>query len=630
MDTSVEGLQTKNTSKLLFRIAGFAKPFIWLLLGVFVLNTIFSMFAAVSIAVVKPLLELIFQIGKQGAETVNAIPHEVKKGFFQDINNLLYGNIEKLVYNSKDVFTSLLNLSFLIIIIFIFKNVFKYWASVAQVKLEEGIIKSIRDMVFRNITFLSVDFFNKNKEGTLLSAITNDVSVVNSSTIAAFTNVLREVIQIILFVFLLLSLSPFLTLIAFSSSIISLVILKIALKYLRRYASRMQTAMADYTSAMQETIAGIRVVKAYNAENNAVDRFKKQTMKYVLSAVKHKKIITLIPSFNEVLAIIALCVVLFVGGTQVLVTKELLASDLLAFLFYLFAIMSPVALTFDNLSKFQRGFVAAERVFRILDSKPTVKSGKGEIDKFQKIIEVKGVNFAYQDIGVIREANFKIERSKKIAFVGASGSGKSTILDLIIRFYDPVEGEILIDGRNIKQLKISSYRSLFGIVGQDTLLFNDTIINNIKYGFDEASEDDIIEAAKIANAYDFIIQLPNGFDTIVGDRGVMLSGGERQRVAIARALVRNPEILVFDEATSALDAESEKIVQEAINKSMSNRTAVIVAHRLATIINCDEIHVFENGNIVESGTHKELIEKEGVYRKLYDIQYSSRPKDTQV
>ncbi|ROL60984.1 ABC transporter ATP-binding protein [Bacteroidetes/Chlorobi group bacterium ChocPot_Mid] len=615
-----EELKSKSTLKLLFRITSFVKPFIWMLFGVIILNTIFSIFAAFSIAVVKPVLDLIFNAGS--SSTANHVTQNIKHGFLQSLNDLINGNLQNILFVPGDVYASLLNLSIFIIFIFILKNIFKYWASIVQTKLEEGIIKYIRDKVFHKMTYLSVEFFDKNKEGTLISAITNDVSTVNTSTISAFANALREIIQIFVFIFLLLSISPYLTFIAFSSSIISLVLLKVATKYIRRYAIRMQNAMADYTTAMQETISGIRVVKAYNAEQNAIDKFFSQTKKFVVSAIKHRKVTTMIPSFNEIFAIIALCVVLFVGGTQVLVTKELSSTDLIAFLFYLFAIMSPIALTFDNVSKFQRGFVAAERVFNIIDQEPSVKSGNKTIQHFEKEIEIRNVSFAYQDIGIIKNANFTIKKSKKVAFVGASGSGKSTMLDLIIRFYDPNQGEILIDGVNINEYTLPSYRSLFGIVSQDTTLFNDSVLNNIKYGLDNVNEETIINAAKIANAYDFILQLPDGFNTYVGDRGVMLSGGERQRIAIARALVRNPEIIVFDEATSSLDSESEKIVQDAINKSLVNKTAIIVAHRLATIINCDEIHVFDNGKIVESGTHKELMDKNGIYRKLHDIQFS--------
>ncbi len=608
----------KKKASTIRRLIRFVKPFTSLFIGVLVLNTIFSTLTAVSVAIIKPLLELIFQTESStvAAATTNS------GGFFSNLNNFIYGGIQSFVFNPQDVYLTLLNFSVLVISIFILKNVFKFWAAVAQIKFQEGVIKSIRDSVFRNMTSLSVDFFSKNKEGSLISAITNDINIINSSTISAFVKTIREAIQIVLFLVLLLSISPFLTLISFSASAISLILLRIAIKYIRRYATRMQGAMADYTGSMQETVSGIRVVKAYNAEDSAVNRFKNQTKKYLKSAVKHRKITSLTPGFNEVFAIAALCVVLFVGGSQVLITKEMSGADLMTFLFYLFAIMSPITKTFNNITKFQRGFVAAERVFKILDAKPSVKSGKERIDAFEKEIEVRDVSFAYGDYPAIDDASFKIEKSKKIAFVGASGSGKSTMLDLIIRFYDPQKGKILIDGGNIKDLNLRDYRDLFGLVGQETILFNDTIANNIRYGYEKASDKEIMDAAKMSNAYDFTSEFTDGFSTLAGDRGATLSGGERQRVAIARALIRDPQILLFDEATSALDAESEKAVQEAINKSLKDRTAIIVAHRLSTIIDCDEILVFERGKIVERGAHEELISKGGVYKKLYDLQFA--------
>ena len=261
-------------------------------------------------------------------------------------------------------------------------------------------------------------------------------------------------------------------------------------------------------------------------------------------------------------------------------------------------------------------------MFDVLDQKTSVETGKERIELFNKSIEVKNINFKYENTPVLKNISFSINKSKKVAFVGASGSGKSTMLDLLIRFYDPQEGQILIDGKEYYKLDLVSYRSLFGIVAQETILFHETIANNIRYGFEEATQEKIIEAAKIANAYNFITAMPKDFDTIVGAGGLILSGGEKQRIAIARALVRNPHILVFDEATSALDTESELVVQEAINQSLKDRTAIIVAHRLSTIIDCDEIFVFDDGKIVEHGKHKELLEQYGIYRKLYDIQFN--------
>jgi subfamily B ATP-binding cassette protein MsbA len=399
-------------------------------------------------------------------------------------------------------------------------------------------------------------------------------------------------------------------------------LLRIALKYLKKYASRMQNAMADYTTVLQETLSGIRAVKAYNAEKIVNKKFDDFTSNYVNASVKHQKIISIVPGVNEMFAIIAICVVLLIGGLQVF-NGELKADDLMLFLFALFSVMSPISTIVNNLSNYQRGIIAAERVFSIIDEVPTVQTGDGVISDFNENITIKNVAFKYDKTIVLDNINFEIKKGKKIAFVGASGSGKSTMLDLIIRFYDPISGNILVDGVDISTLKLSHYRKLFGIVSQETILFNDTIANNIRYGVADITDDHILTACKIANAYGFISQLPEGLNTKIGDRGVLLSGGERQRVAIARAIVRDPKILVFDEATSALDAESEQIVQLAINDSLVNRTAIIVAHRLSTIKDCDEILIFDKGKIVERGNHQELFDLNGIYRKLYDIQFYS-------
>jgi subfamily B ATP-binding cassette protein MsbA len=604
---------------MLLRIYGFARPFYGLFFLALVLNIVFSTLTAVSISLIKPVIQILFGTGESAAAEV--IPN-AQLTILEEWKNSFFEFIRYLVETPGDMETSLIKLSGLIILVFILKNLFKYLGSVVGIKVQEGIVKEIRDSVFGKLNSLSVDFFSKRKGGSLISIITNDITIVNQSTIMSMTQLLRESTQVIFFLFLLLSISPYLTFIAFSASIISLLLIRVAMKYLRRYAARMQTAMADFTSVLEETISGIRAIKAYNSEDQAVGKFKEQTGKYVKSAVKHQKVITLVPAFNEIFAILALCVVLFVGGSQVL-NGSLLADDLMLFLFSLFTIMKPISNVIQFVSKFQRGFVAAERVFTIIDAEPSVENGDETIDSFDNKIEIQNVDFAYEDNTVINNATFTIEKGKKIAFVGPSGSGKSTMLDLVIRFYDPRAGSIKIDGKDIKDFKINSFRSLFGIVSQETALFNDSIEENIRFGGENLDEKTIEESAKIANAFKFIDVLPDRFNTKVGDRGVMLSGGERQRVAIARALARNPQILIFDEATSALDSESEKIVQQAINKSLKDRTAIIVAHRLATIIDCDSIFVFDKGKIVESGSHEELLKMDGVYRKLYDIQFAT-------
>ncbi len=605
-----------KSKKTYLRIFGFVKNFWGLLFLCLGLNVIFSTFETMSIALIRPIFQILFEKKMDTPVVVQQV------GFFESIKDQFYKGVESLIFSPNGMVGTLINLSALILFIFLLKNIFKYMASLVGVKVNEGIIKNIRDEIFKKLTSLSVDFFSKSRQGNIISTLTNDVATMNNSSISTFTVMLKDFTQIVLFMLLLLSISTYLTLISFSTTIVSFIVLRIAIKYLKKYASRMQSAMADFTSVLQETLFGIRIVKAYNAETTANNKFFAQTSRYVRSSVKLNRITSLVPGFNEMFAILALCVVLFVGGSQVL-SGEMQGGDLMLFLFSLFSIMAPIASFTGKITGYQNGIVAADRIFTIIDAEPNVVDGTKLINSINESIEVKNLHFAYNSQSeVLNDCSLRLEKGRKIAFVGSSGSGKSTMLDLIIRFYDPSQGGIYLDGENIKDLSIKSYRSLFGVVSQETLLFNDTVANNIKYGYDNATDEEIINASKTANAYKFITNMPEGFNTSIGDRGVLLSGGERQRLAIARALIRDPQILVFDEATSALDAESEKIVQSAINDSLKNRTAIIVAHRLATIIDCDEIIVFDKGRIIERGNHQQLIAQKGIYKMLFDIQFS--------
>jgi subfamily B ATP-binding cassette protein MsbA len=516
--------------------------------------------------------------------------------------------------------TTLLHLGLLILFLFILKNLTKYLGNNVNVRLGEGISKSIRDQLFRKMMSLSMDYFNRSKVGDNISFITNSVATMNGAVSPIFLTVFRQPIEIALFLAVLFSYSPFLTMIAFSTSIGSLLIIKLSTKAIKMYASRMLFSMHALTSLIQEMISGIRLVKTTASEDKATHQFEQETQRYVKASVKNQKLVDLVPVLNEILAISALCAVLYVGGNQVY-DKELKPQELMTFLFALFSIMSPIAQLTNTPAVIQKGIVAAETVFDIIDQQPTVKNGNTSIHTFTSSITVDNLHFSYDgNHEVLHDINLNIDKGKTIALVGQSGSGKSTMSDLIVRLYDPNKGSICIDGINIKEFSIEEYRQLFGIVSQDSFLFNDTIAENICFGKNIISEDEMIYAAKMANAHDFIISLPMGYQTKIGDRGVLLSGGQKQRLAIARALVRKPQILIFDEATSALDAESEHLVQEAIHNLLHGRTAVIIAHRLSTIIDADCIYVFDNGSIAESGTHKELLEKGGIYFRLCSLQ----------
>jgi ATP-binding cassette, subfamily B, bacterial MsbA len=457
------------------------------------------------------------------------------------------------------------------------------------------------------------------------------VAAMQGSVTASTLTIVREPFQIVLFLLLLLSLSPYLTLIAFSTSITALILIRFATITLRKYAQRMQRVTADFTSVLQEAISGIRVIKAFSMEERISNHFSERTSTFVRAASKYQRVYDIVPATSEMSAILALVIVLYVGGQQVF-SGGMQSHELVTFLFALFSIMSPITNVASLPSQIQRGIVSAETVFAILDRGSSVASGTRMLAGFEHSLTANSVSFKYQSEGrddrvVLHDVSFRLEKGKKIALVGQSGSGKSTLCDLVTRLYDPQYGSFALNGIDIREYSLDSYRALFGIVSQESILFNDTIANNIRFGAGsirgvQAVTDDHIEAAaRIANASEFIEKLPHGYDTTIGDRGVLLSGGQKQRLAIARALITNPAILVFDEATSALDSESERLVQEAIHHVLENRTAIIIAHRLSTILHADEILVLEAGRIIERGTHNELITNDGTYKKLYDIQF---------
>jgi subfamily B ATP-binding cassette protein MsbA len=598
-----------------FRILGFVRPYKGLVFWSLIFGAIFSALSALSIAVVQPIFQLLF-------DNIAPPMSQADAGLLSRVKDSFYTAIIQFIGVNSTKSSALVRLGVLIIAIFVLKNIAKYVCSTLTTLLNESLIRSIREQVFDKMLHFSMDFFTAHKGGHLVSIITNDVTAVQGSVTAATLALAREPLQILLFLLMLLSLSPFLTLVAFATSICALLLIRVATKALRRYAERMHSVMANFTSVLQEALGGIRIIKAFSMEERVIGLFTTQTRGYVRAAAKYQRVYDIVPATSEIFAIIALSVVLYVGGQQVF-SGQLRSHELITFLFALFSIMSPITNVASLPAQVQRGLVSAESIFGILDREPSVENGTQSASGFEREIQVNNLHFAYQKgRPILNDISFTVQKGRKIALVGGSGSGKSTMCDLLIRLYDPSAGQILLDGVDIRQFTFRSYRRFFGVVSQESLLFNDTIANNIRFGsLGEVSDAQVHEAARIANAAEFIEKMPDGYNTYIGDRGALLSGGQKQRLAIARALVGNPAILVFDEATSALDSESERLVQEAINSVLENRTAIIIAHRLSTIVGADEILVFDEGRILERGTHTELLATKGIYSYLYDIQF---------
>lgn len=605
--------------QLIPKVAPFVRPYLGLMGLSFLANLVFSLVNAAVLAVVEPIFRTLFGASVPVAATTST--PVIGSGLKAWFDNFIYN-----VVIADQFFDSIRNLSIFIFVLFIIRGVAKYLGRIISVRMEEGIMKSIRDALFMKVTALSMDFFARKKTGDIMSLLTNDVGVLNSATVNSLTTIWREGTTIFIYLGLLLAISPRLTLIAIGISLGGLILIRTTTGVLRRYGSRMQSAQANYTSTLQESVLGIRVVKALGIESTMVKRFTDQTSHYVRMALRNTRISALVPLVNDTFGILALVGVFYAGGSA-LAGGEIQPSNLVTFLFLLFGLMQPITTTVSTIANMQRGIAAADNVVGLLEEQPSIPSGAVVPPIFTSALAVKNVTFSYGDGPVLRNISFTLHRGETLALVGASGSGKSTMLDLLLRFYDPTSGVIEFDGSDIRSFDLVSYRKQFGMVSQETILFNDTVANNISLGYADANDENIRRAARIAHAETFISQLPDTYQTSIGDRGMRLSGGQRQRLAIARAVVRDPQILLFDEATSALDTESERIVQEAISDVLQDRTAVIVAHRLSTIVNADRILVFEQGQIVEEGTHDALLSRGGVYAKLHAMQYANENND---
>ena len=512
-----------------------------------------------------------------------------------------------------------------ILIIFLLKNVFLYLKNITLTIVQFRLITELRNKLYIHFHKLSLSFFNQHKSGELTSIVVNDVANMRQALTIGFQRIFVEPINIIAFTALLFIISWKLALIAITIiPLAGFVIFNIS-RSIRRKSRRTAVKIAGITNILTETLTSMRVVKAFSMEDYEVDRFSNETRNYYNLIFRRARLRSLAPPITETMGVIIGVALLWVGGTEVLNAQGLTSEDFIRFILIMFSGLQPIRSLSNVFAEIQVGAASAERVFVILDNPPTIVDEFDAviIDTFEDKIQINDVSFKYEsDDTVLKNISFEIEKGSAVALVGSSGAGKSTLADLIPRFYDVNQGAIEIDGQDIRHVTLNSLRRLMGIVTQETILFNDTIKANIAYGQKDVDDKQVIAAATAANALEFIEEFPEGLDTVIGEKGVKLSGGQRQRLAIARAIMKNPPILILDEATSALDTESERLVQEALGTLMTDRTVLVIAHRLSTVTNADKIIVLEKGQIKEMGTHDELIQKNGLYSNLYKVQFN--------
>ena len=512
-----------------------------------------------------------------------------------------------------------------IMVVFLTKNIFLYMKNYFMTVVQFHLITEMRNRLYKHFNALSLSYFDQKKSGELTSIIINDVANLRRALGTSFHQLPVEPVNLLAFIILLF-------IISWKLALLSIVILPIAGltilsigRSIRRKSKRTAAMIAGITNIITETLSSIRVVKAFAMEGYEVQRFFKETHHYFQLILRRAKLRLLASPITETLGVMIGVLLLWVGGIEVLSGEGLTPEDFLRFILLLFAMMDPLRkLSKVNVS-LQAGAASAERIFSILDTEPNIvdKTDSVKINSFEKQIMFNNVSFKYEfDDTVLKDISFEIEKGSVVALVGSSGAGKSTLADLIPRFYDVDKGGITIDGHDIRDLSLNSLRRLMGIVTQETMLFNDTVRANIAYGQIDVNDEQVIPAAKAANALEFINELSEGFDTVIGEKGVKLSGGQRQRLAIARAIMKNPPILILDEATSALDTESERLVHKALETLMVDRTVLVIAHRLSTVTNADKIILLDKGEIKEMGTHNELMEKKGLYSNLYNIQFN--------
>ncbi len=617
--------------RLYLRLLGYLSPYRRQFVLSILCMLMLALFSGASLGVIAPFMKVLFS---QPTDAVQIVPSLVLSdglaGMFQQAKAWFLWWL-----SSGGRVSGIAKLCWIILAVFFIKNLFNYLQRLLTVYIEQHITMDIRNLMYVHLQSLSLGYFQRHKVGVIVSRLTNDVNMVRGAITEGSLSIVRQSLQVAVYLAIVVVAAWKLSLVAMLVLPGCLLLITLIGRRLRKRGRQLQERIADLTAVVTETISGIRLVKTFAAEGYEQEKFRRYNRDYYRTVFRFEKMSALSSPLTEYLGAAVGVLIIWIAKDYIAGAEAISPERFFVFLAAAFSMIQPLNGLASVNSTVQQGLAAAERIFGLLDQVPEItdRTDALPVEGFNHSIRFEGVDFSYragpgpdalgdQETRALQGISLEIPKGQMLALVGPSGAGKSTLADMIPRFYDPTKGQVLLDGHDLRTLDSGSLRRLMGIVGQETILFHDTLFNNIAYGKRDATPAQVEEAARAANAHQFISQMPDGYQTVIGERGVRLSGGERQRISIARAILKNPPILIFDEATSALDAQSEALVQQAIDRLMSNRTAIVIAHRLSTVQRADRIVVLEGGRIVETGRHQELLDRQGLYWKLYNLQFN--------